>query len=182
MWFHSTTGLEKSGRLVAICDQKIFLATRSQAAVVNLATNFSTKGPVWRPQFCALFHVRRNGTARRPENERQVSENEIQNFENLSRYSRNVNLTHTHTPARPIPPPPSFEYGSSFFLFFGSFLNTSIIHKTAQLRPLSCQSVLFLAKTRSRTRFSSCDHRTNSAVVEQRDRRNGESVHFQFRA
>ena len=42
-------GLEKSGRLVAICDQKIFLATRSQAAVVNLATNFSTKGPVWRP-------------------------------------------------------------------------------------------------------------------------------------
>ena len=42
------SGLEKSGRLVAICDQKIFLATRSQAA----ATNFSTKGPVWRPQFC----------------------------------------------------------------------------------------------------------------------------------
>ena len=82
-------GLEKSGRLVAICDQKIFLATRSQAAVVNLATDFSTKGPVWRPQFCARFHVRTNSTVRRPENERQVSENEIQNFENLSRYSRN---------------------------------------------------------------------------------------------
>ena len=112
-------GLEKSGRLVAMCDQKIFLATRSQAAVVNLATNFSTKGPVWRPQFCALFHVRTNGTVRRPENERHVSENEIQNFENLSRYSRNVNLAHSHTPARPIPPPPPpFEYGSSFLFFF----------------------------------------------------------------
>ena len=83
---HASAGLEKSGRLVAICDQKIFLATRSQAAVVNLATNFSTKGPVWRPQFGARFHVRTNGTVRRPENERQVSENEIQNFENLSRY------------------------------------------------------------------------------------------------
>ena len=60
-------GLEKSGRLVAICDQKIFLATRSWAAVVNLATNFSTKGPVSRPQFCARFHVRTNGTVWRPE-------------------------------------------------------------------------------------------------------------------
>ena len=40
----TNTGLEKSGRLVAICDQKIFLATRSWAAVVNLATNFSTQG------------------------------------------------------------------------------------------------------------------------------------------
>ena len=101
-----TAGLEKSGRLVAICDQKIFLATRSYAAVVNLATKFSTKGPVWRPQFCARFRERTNGTVWRPENERQVSENEIQNFENLSRYSRNVNLAHSHTPARPIPPPP----------------------------------------------------------------------------
>ena len=54
------TGLEKSGRLVAICDQKIFLATRSWAAVVNLATNFSTKVPVWRPQFYA--RLRTNGT------------------------------------------------------------------------------------------------------------------------
>ena len=73
-------------------------------------------------------------------------------------------------------------FPNTLFFFFGSFLNTSIIHKTAQLRPLSCQSVLFLAKTRSRTRFSSCDRRTNCAVVEQRDRRNGESVHFRFRA
>ena len=38
------SGLEKSGRLVAICDQKIFLATKSWAAVVNLATNFSNQG------------------------------------------------------------------------------------------------------------------------------------------
>ena len=150
-------GLEKSGRLVAICDQKIFLATRSEAAVVNLATNFATKGPVWRPQFCALFHVRTNGTVWRPENERQVSENEIQNFENLSRYSRDVNLAHSHTAARPNPPPPLRI--REFLFFFGSFLNTTIIHKTAQLRPLSCQSVLFLAKTRSRTGFSSCDRR-----------------------
>ena len=94
-------GLEKSGRLVAICDQKIFLATRSWAAVVKLATNFSTKGPVWRPQFCARFHVRTNGTVWRPEKEQQVSENEIQIFENLSRYSRNVNLALF----RPPPPP-----------------------------------------------------------------------------
>ena len=65
--------------------------------MVNLATKFSTKGPVWRPQFCARFHVRTNGTVWRPENERQVSENEIQNFENLSRYSRSVNLAHSHT-------------------------------------------------------------------------------------
>ena len=88
--------------------------------------------------------------------------------------------TLTRPPPHP-PPPPPFEYGSSFF-FFGSFLNTTIIHETAQLRLLSCQSVLFLAKTRPRTQFSSCDRRTNSAVVEQRDRRNGESVHFRFRA
>ena len=91
----SRPGLEKSGRLVAICDQKIFLVTRSWAAVVNLATNFSTKGPVWRPQFCARFHVRTNGTVWRPEKEQQVSENEIQNVENFSRYSRNVNLAHS---------------------------------------------------------------------------------------
>ena len=84
------SGLEKSGCLVAICDQKIFLVTRSRVVVVNLATNFSTKGPVWRPQFCSRFHVRTNGTVWRPEKEHQVSENEIQNFENLSRYSRNV--------------------------------------------------------------------------------------------
>ena len=147
--------------------------------MVNLATNFSTKGPVWRPQFWAGFRVRTNGTVWRPQNERQVSENEIQNFENLSRYSHNVNLAHSHARPPHPPPPPS---NTVVPFFFGSFLNTSIIHKTAQLRPLSCQSVLFLVKTRSRTRFSSCDRRTNSAVVEQRDRRNGESVHFRCRA
>ena len=70
--------------------------------MVNLATNFSTKGPVWRPQFCARFHVRTNGTVWRPENERQVSENEIQNFENLSRLIR-VTLT-WHTLTRPPAP------------------------------------------------------------------------------
>ena len=82
-------GLEKSGHLVAICDQKIYFATRSWAAVVNLATNFSTKGPVWPPQFCAQFHVRTNGTLRRSE-KNEVSESEIQNFESLSRSLRNV--------------------------------------------------------------------------------------------
>ena len=103
---YTAPGLEKSGRLVAICDQKIFLATRSQAAVVNLATNFSTKGPVWRPQFCARFHVRTNGTVRRPENERQVSENEIK----ISKTFLVIRVTlpwHTLTrPPAPSPPPP----------------------------------------------------------------------------
>ena len=91
----SKPGLEKSGRLVAICDQKIFFATRSWAAVVNLATNFSTQGsslatPVlrWVP-YADKRYCRATGK------ERQVSENYIQNFENLSRYSRNVNLAHS---------------------------------------------------------------------------------------
>ena len=68
-------GLEKPGRLVAICDQKIFLATRSWAAVVNLATKFSTQGsslatPVLRWVPCAnkLYCI---ATGK----ERQVSEN-----------------------------------------------------------------------------------------------------------
>ena len=104
------------------------------------------------------------------------------NFLKPFSFTRNVNLAHSHTAARPIPPPPPPSSNTVVPFFFGSFLNTSIIHKTAQLRPLSCQSVLFLVKTRSRTRFSSCDRRTNSAVVEQRDRGNGESVHFRFRA
>ena len=133
-------------------------------AVVNLATNFSTKVPVWRPQFYARLRTKRycNGDGERTTGFRKRNSK----FENLS---RNINLAR--------PPPPPLENGSSFFC---SFLNTSIIHETA--RPLTCNSVLFLTKTRSRTRFSSCDRRINSAVVERRDCRNGKSVQFRFRA
>ena len=117
-------GLEKSGRQVAICDQKTFLATRSQAAVVNLATNFSTKGPVWRPQFCARFHVRTNGTVGRPETNDRFPKTKFK----ISKTFLVIQITltwvkwHTLTrPPAPSPPPP-FEYGSSFYYFFWLFL------------------------------------------------------------
>ena len=89
------------------------------------------------------------------------------------------NLAHSHTPARPIPPPPPSNTIVPFL--FGSFLNTSIIHKTTQLRPLSCQSVFFSGEDKIEDSIFILQS-SNSAVVEQRDRRNGESVHFRFRA
>ena len=51
------SGLEKSGRLVAICDQKIFLATTSQAAVPVLVFFFAPfcNCSLWRSALATRF-------------------------------------------------------------------------------------------------------------------------------
>ena len=151
--------------------------------MVNLATNFSTKGPVWRPQFCARFRVRTNGAVWRPENERQVSENEIQNFKNLSHYSRNVNLAHSHTPARPIPPPPPPISNTVVpFLFLDSFLKTTINHENCSAPTVELPVSSFSGEDKIEESIFILRLSNKQCCSRARDRRNGESVHFRFRA